>query len=93
MLRLLKTVVKPCSASPDAFELVITDMTMPGMTGIQLAGNMKAIRPDIPMILCTGFSQQVNGETVREMGIDGVVMKPLVKREMAAIIRRVIGEN
>ncbi|MCP4118092.1 MAG: response regulator [Desulfobacteraceae bacterium] len=81
------------TASPEAFDLVITDMTMPGMTGIQLAENMKVVRPDIPMILCTGFSRQVNGEAARAMGIDGVVLKPLVKREMADIIRKVLGEN
>ncbi|MBI9087586.1 MAG: response regulator [Desulfobacterium sp.] len=79
-------------AAPESFDLVISDMTMPGMTGIQLAKTIKAIRPDIPMVLCTGFSHQINGETGREMGIDGVVLKPLVKREMADIIRKVIGK-
>ncbi|MCF8109160.1 MAG: PAS domain S-box protein [Desulfohalobiaceae bacterium] len=78
-------------ADPDAFDLVITDMTMPHMTGLQLAEALKAIRPDIPVILCTGFSEQINEEKSREFGIEGFVMKPIIKKDIAAVIRKVLG--
>lgn len=80
-------------AAPDDFDLVFTDMTMPGMTGIQLAKTIKEIRPDLPIVLSTGFSHQMNEETGRKMGIDGFVLKPLMKRDMAAIIRKVLGKS
>ena len=77
-------------ANPDYFDLVITDMTMPNMTGIQLAGEIKKIRSDIPVVLCTGFSYQINGEKSKALGIQGFVMKPVVTREMAQTIRKVL---
>ena len=57
---------------PLAFDLVITDMTMPTLTGDRLAKALLAIRPDIPVILCTGYSERITGETVAAMGIRGV---------------------
>ncbi len=77
-------------ADSDAFDLVITDMTMPNMTGTRLAGEIKKIRPDIPVILCTGFSYQVNSEKNRALGIEGYVMKPVITKEIAAVIRKVL---
>ncbi|MEE4357510.1 MAG: response regulator [Desulfococcaceae bacterium] len=75
---------------PDDFDLVITDMTMPGITGIQLAREILRIRPDIPLILCTGFSETISGEQARAKGIREYIMKPVLKREMAKTIRRVL---
>jgi PAS domain S-box-containing protein len=77
-------------ADPDKFDLIITDMTMPNMTGIQLSNEIKAIRPDIPVIICTGFSDQINQENSRELGIQGYVLKPVIQREIAAMIRDVL---
>ena len=74
-------------AQPDKFDLVITDMTMPQMTGDRLAQAMLKIRPDMPIILCTGFSQRVSDEKAKELGIRALVMKPLVMREIGNKVR------
>ena len=77
-------------ASPDKYDLVVTDMTMPNMTGIQLAGELKKIRPDIPIIICTGFSHQIDAEKSNALGIDGFVMKPVIMNELGNTIRKVL---
>ena len=75
---------------PYAFDLVITDQTMPGMTGIDLARKMLQVRPDIPIILCTGYSSIVSAEEARTVGINGFVMKPLVWSDIGGIIRKLL---
>jgi len=75
--------------NPDRFDLVISDKTMPQMTGFDLARELKQIRPDIPIILCTGFSDTTDSDKAKAMGISGLVMKPIVMREMAETIKRV----
>ena len=75
--------------NPEKFDLVISDKTMPQMTGFDLAREIKQIRPDIPIILCTGFSDTTDSDKVKAMGISGLVMKPIVMREMAKTIKRV----
>ena len=77
---------------PDKFDLVITDMTMPQMTGDALAQELMKIRPDLPVILCTGFSENITKEKAETMGIKAFLMKPLLKEEMAHTIRRVLDE-
>ncbi len=77
-------------AEPDAFDLIITDVTMPAMTGIELAKELMAIRPDIPIILCTGFSELINEKQAKEMGIQEFVMKPFVIGKHAKTIRKVL---
>ncbi len=79
--------------APDDFDLVITDQTMPKITGAMLAKKLKAIRLDIPVILCTGYSQTVSAEEAKAQGIEGYLMKPLVKKEMAEAIRKVLDEK
>ena len=68
-------------------------MTMPNMTGVDLAKELIFIGSDIPIILCTGFSEQINEKKAEKMGIAAYVMKPIVMREMANIIRQVLGEG
>ena len=80
-------------AEPDAFDLVITDVTMPSMTGIELAKELMAIRPDIPIILCTGFSELINEKRAKEMGIQEFVMKPFVIGKHAKTIRKVLEQK
>ncbi len=75
---------------PDQFDLVITDMTMPQMIGVKLSEKLKKIRPDIPVIICTGHSSLIDEEKAKEMGIDAYVMKPAVKQNMAKTIREVL---
>jgi len=78
------------AALPERFDLVITDMTMPKMTGDQLARKLMEIKPDIPVILCTGFNETITEEKALSMGIDKFIMKPIVKDELAGTIRSVL---
>jgi signal transduction histidine kinase/ActR/RegA family two-component response regulator len=78
------------SARPDRFDLVITDMTMPKITGDRLARKLMEINPQIPVILCTGFNEAISEEKALAMGIDKFVMKPIVKDELAYTIRTVL---
>jgi PAS domain S-box-containing protein len=75
---------------PNAFDLVMTDQNMPRLTGEKLAGEILRLRPDIPVILCTGYSERVNEETAKAMGIRELVMKPFSLQEIASTIRRVL---
>jgi CheY-like chemotaxis protein len=74
-------------ADPRRFDLVITDQTMPGMTGLDLAGRLLAIRPGLPIILCTGYSAGINEEKVKQAGLYGLVFKPLLKKDLTVLIR------
>ncbi len=74
----------------DMFDLVITDMTMPQMLGEELAAELIRIRPDIPIILCTGFSEKIQDENARNIGVRAVVMKPILRKEMAPLIREIL---
>ncbi|MFC1838722.1 PAS domain S-box protein [Thermodesulfobacteriota bacterium] len=76
--------------NPDAFDIVITDMTMPNMTGKELASELKMLRPDIPIILCTGYSVQIDEKEAKKIGIDAFIMKPIIMNEMAKIIRELL---
>ena len=78
---------------PEGFDLVITDMTMPKMTGDELARELLKIRPDMPIILCTGFSEKIDEEKAKEIGIREFVMKPIVTREIAKTIRKVLADS
>jgi len=80
-------------ADPQRFDLVITDMTMPQMTGIQLARQLKALRPGTKVILCTGFSEQIDGARAKDLGIEGFILKPILKSEIAVVIREVLEEK
>ncbi|MGZ6276323.1 MAG: PAS domain S-box protein [Syntrophales bacterium] len=80
-------------ARPDSFDLVITDMTMPNMTGSELAQRLMSIRPDIPIILCTGFSEAMTQEKARAIGVKAFIMKPIVQRQIAEAIRRVLDKK
>ena len=77
---------------PDAFDLVLTDMAMPDMTGDQLAEELISMRPDIPIIISTGFSEQINKEKAEAMGIKGFLMKPAAKSVLAERVRKVLDE-
>ena len=78
---------------PEAFDLVITDMTMPIMTGDALAAEMMKIRPDIPVILCTGYSKTISEGAAKAIGIKAFAYKPLVKADLAKTVRKVLDET
>ena len=77
-------------ANPDRFDLVITDMTMPQLTGDRLAKEIMEIRSDTPIILCTGFSHLISENKARNAGIREFLMKPIVIRDLATVVRRVL---
>ncbi len=77
-------------AKPHAFDLVITDLTMPQLVGTELARTLLALRPDLPVILCTGFSGLAVQEKAKEIGIRDYIMKPVVKSDMAKKVRHVL---
>lgn len=79
--------------SPESFDLVITDLTMPNMTGIELAKNIMKIRPDIPIILITGFSETITREKARQMGIRDLIMKPTLTADLSQAIRRSLDQQ
>ena len=79
--------------TPDKFDIVITDMTMPDMTGDELSLELIKIRPDIPILLCTGFSENTSEEKALSLGIKGFIFKPVVMKDFAQKIREVLDEN
>jgi CheY-like chemotaxis protein len=96
--------ITTCSNSPDALELfksssddydlVITDMTMPDLTGEKFAAELKQIRKDIPVILCTGFSSKTSTANAESLGVDGFLMKPVGKKDLLKTIRSLLdGKN
>ena len=104
--RILETLgysVTPCTcpkkalemfkAQPDLFDLLLTDMTMPGMTGAQLISEIFAIRPKMPVILCTGFSELINEEQAKALGVGAYVMKPIIKKELATALHKILCSN
>jgi signal transduction histidine kinase/DNA-binding response OmpR family regulator len=75
---------------PDRFDLVITDMTMPHMTGDKLSGEILRIRPDIPIMLCTGFSEMISEDKAKSLGIREYISKPVIMNTLSEKIRKVL---
>ncbi len=80
------------SADPSKFDLVISDRGMPNLTGEQLARELISIRPGIPIILCTGFSDEADEQCARVMGVKGFLMKPVATGDLAEMVRKVLDE-
>lgn len=76
-----------------AFDIVITDMTMPDMTGTALAEAMLKIRPGIPIILLTGYSKHLSAERIDDIGIQSLIYKPVVQKELAMAVRAVLAQD
>jgi CheY-like chemotaxis protein len=79
--------------NPQEFDLVITDQTMPHMTGLELAGELKNLRPELPVILVTGFSEAVSQASAEQVGIREYIIKPLSISELTNAVRRVLAKN
>jgi PAS domain S-box-containing protein len=77
-------------AGPEKYDIVITDMSMPSMRGDKLAAELIKIRPDIPILLCTGLSESITEEKIKSIGIKGLLMKPIVIKDLAKKIREVL---
>ena len=80
-------------ADPQKYVLMITDMAMPKMTGDQLIIEIMKIRPDMPTIICTGYSAKMSAKDASKLGINALLMKPLVKSDLARKIRDVLDER
>ncbi len=77
-------------SDPDGFDLVVTDMTMPDIDGDRLAAELRKIRPDIPVVLCTGYHKEMSEEKAAQLGVKALLYKPVVKRTMARTVREVL---
>jgi PAS domain S-box-containing protein len=80
-------------AAPDTFDLVISDMTMPGIRGDVLVREIQKIRKEIPVIICTGYSQELTEENMASLNLQAVLYKPMTKLEIASTIRRIFDER
>jgi len=78
---------------PEKYDIVVTDLAMPRMTGVQLSLEIKSIRPGIPVVLMTGFSEQITEENCRQWGLDGFVLKPIISRVLSQTIRRAMARS
>jgi CheY-like chemotaxis protein len=78
---------------PDYWDLLVTDMAMPDMAGDILGRQIKSIRPDMPMLICTGYSENLNEERARQIGFSGFVLKPLITKDMARLIRGILDQS
>lgn len=78
---------------PDRFDLVITDVAMPNMSGDKLAEALKRVRPDIPILLCTGYCEWMTPETVRKLGVSGLLTKPMLTRDLDRTLRSILGSD
>ena len=82
--------VEAFEANPREFHLVLTDMTMPGITGQELVRRVHQIRPDLPVILATGFSERMNEDQARRIGIAKFLHKPIMRKELAQALREAL---
>lgn len=85
--------LKVFEADPRRFDLVVTDMSMPNLTGILLASRILAVDSAPPVIVCTGFSEDLDYYADRSANIRGVLLKPVLKAELAAMVREVLDDN
>ena len=85
--------LKIFKANPDRFDLVVTDQGMPHLRGDQLAAKMRKTRADIPIILCTGYSETMTPESSKAMGINAFLYKPLEPQELGRVVREVLDKS
>ena len=86
-------IVKKLKEDPENYSLIITDMDMPNMTGMELAQEVHSNYPDIPIILLSGFSEIVDTEKVKKFGIEQYIMKPVKRDELARVVRTVLDKK
>jgi|GEM_PF-1063753 len=83
-------ILKRFRAEPAVYDLVITDMTMPGLTGRELCREIQQIRPDLPIIICSGYAEFANPDALKEAGVSEFLMKPYATETLAVTVRRVL---
>jgi CheY-like chemotaxis protein len=80
-------------SNPDRYSLLVTDQNMPNISGTELASKMKAIRPDLQVIIITGYSENLSEEILAENGISEVILKPMLLDDFSKVIRNVLDNN
>ena len=85
--------IEAFKVNPQKYDLIISDVTMPKMTGDEMAQQIKALRPEIPVILCSGFSNRINELSMETLGINAILMKPIIYSELAHTVRRVLDNS
>ena len=95
----VKTTTQPLEAlewfktDPDQFDVIITDMTMPRMAGDRLAAQVLEIRPHMPVIICTGYSERMSEKKAEALGVRKYIEKPIELRKLASALREVLDEK
>jgi len=95
----VKSTTKPLEAlewfraDPDQFDVIITDMTMPRMTGDRLTAEVLKIRPHMPVIICTGYSERMSAEKAKGLGLCKYLEKPIDLRNLASALREVLDDG
>jgi two-component system cell cycle sensor histidine kinase/response regulator CckA len=77
-------------ADPNKFDLVISDLTMPRLTGLELAKNILALRPQLPIVICTGFTESITSEKAKELGIREIILKPIIPQHLTETIGHIL---
>lgn len=85
--------LKEFRKSPDRYDLIISDMTMPEMNGDELAKKMIEIRPDIPVIICTGYNPQIDENAAKNIGLKAFIFKPLTFQKLATTVRNILDNS
>ncbi|WP_300464275.1 cache domain-containing protein [Desulfobacula sp.] len=85
--------LKKFKQNPKGYDLVLTDMAMPQMNGLELSKQIMALRPDIPIILCTGFSEGLTAQRMKDHGIFEMIMKPMIAGELAQVVTKALGKK
>lgn len=78
------------SANAESFDLLLTDMTMPRMNGAELVRHIRQINANMPVVLCTGFSDLLNEQVVNLLGTAEYLMKPVARNELAQVVRKML---
>ena len=79
--------------NPDTFDILVTDQVMPDLTGSELAMKLRATRPELPVVICSGFSAQLTPEKAEDLGINEFLIKPIARKELGEAIRRALGAD
>lgn len=80
-------------AKPDSYDLIVSDLTMPHMSGDVLAKEVRMLRPNIPIIICTGYSTKLNEDKFKDIGISALLMKPVTFQLLADAVRKALDDN
>ncbi|WP_162096666.1 hybrid sensor histidine kinase/response regulator [Desulfotalea psychrophila] len=78
---------------PSRFDLLITDLTMPDLTGVELCGEVRKVRPDLPVVLCTGYSEKISEAALGKVGINHCCLKPVSFKELARVVATVLAKG